>query len=338
MKNNLKFIIGGVVVIALGYWAYTLIKNANQSDRELLNYSIENIDSIDKIIVTDKNGSVFEVKRADSNSEWTDKDGNCVTQEKAEMMLQAFQNLRFKSYLPDNSVAKHKKMTASQNIKVEIFQNGEWTKTWFIGNPTQDSYGQIMSLKTKREGDSKSPVVMKMKGHRGIIDPMFFADPRKWECTEVFTLKLDEIKKVKVQDFEIPKQSFSVTRNGSQFEVLQQGKAVNNVDTSMIFRYLQNYQKIHYNLANYELNQQQVDSMLNTQPFASISVTDKNNVTKKVNCFRIYETIEFEDGRREQQIEKNKFWCELPGKKVVKSQYFVFNPLLLGDIYFPMEK
>jgi hypothetical protein len=34
----------------------------------------------------------------------------------------------------------------------------------------------------------------------------------------------------------------------------------------------------------------------------------------------------------------DKFWCELPGGEIVKCQYFVFNPLLLGHIYFPMDQ
>jgi hypothetical protein len=31
----------------------------------------------------------------------------------------------------------------------------------------------------------------------------------------------------------------------------------------------------------------------------------------------------------------NSFWCILPNGQLVKCQYFVFNPLLLGHVYFP---
>ena len=30
----------------------------------------------------------------------------------------------------------------------------------------------------------------------------------------------------------------------------------------------------------------------------------------------------------------NRFWCLLPNGQVVKCQYFVFNPLIMGNIYF----
>jgi hypothetical protein len=76
--------------------------------------------------------------------------------------------------------------------KVEIFQNGEWAKTWYVGFSTQDHYGTYMLLETPDE-KSDLPVIMKVKGLAGIIDPRFFADKRKWVCTNIFNLSLDEI-------------------------------------------------------------------------------------------------------------------------------------------------
>jgi hypothetical protein len=38
-----------------------------------------------------------------------------------------------------------------------------------------------------------------------------------------------------------------------------------------------------------------------------------------------------------QDKDRDRFWCELPSGEIVKCQYFVFNPLFLGHIYFPMD-
>lgn len=336
MNKGLKIFIGAVVVAGLGYWAFNLMNGANTSDKELLNFEVKDIESVDRIIITDQNNYAFEVKKGEDGV-WTDKDGNCIMQPNVEFILDVFENIRFKGYLPDNSIDKNKKMIASQNIKVEIFQNGSWTKTWFLGQSAQDHYGQIMMLETKNEGISSKPVIMKMKGHKGILDAMFYSDPRKWECTEIYSSELDEIKKVEITNFEEPQRSFSVERNGTNFSVKQQGKPLAVKDTSMIFRYLQNYQKVHYNLANYELHDNQVDSLLNSNPFAIVSLTTTDNKTKNVKCYRIYEIATNEDGEKVRQIQPDKFWSVLPGDKVTKSQYFVFNPLLLGHIYFPMD-
>lgn len=336
MNKGLKILLGALVVAGLGYWAFTLMESADGSDKELLDFAIQDVETVDRIIITDQKNYAFEVVKG-SNGKWTDKDGNCIMQTNVEFILEAFQNIRFKGYLPDNAIDKSKKMMAGQNIKVEIFQDGDWTKTWYLGESSQDQYGQIMTLETKRDGVSSKPVIMKLKGHMGIIDPMFYSDPRKWECTEVFAHQLDEIQKVDIVYNDEPERSFSVTKNGTNFDVRQQGKPLLVKDTSSIFRYLQNYQKIHYNLANYELGDRQVDSLLKTTPFATIELTTTDNATKKVKCFRIFEIITTSEGNKIPQIQPDKFWCELPGGKIVKSQYFAFNPILMGQYYFPMD-
>ncbi len=38
-----------------------------------------------------------------------------------------------------------------------------------------------------------------------------------------------------------------------------------------------------------------------------------------------------------EDADMDKFWCQLPNGEIVKCQYFVFNPILLGHIYFPMN-
>jgi hypothetical protein len=37
------------------------------------------------------------------------------------------------------------------------------------------------------------------------------------------------------------------------------------------------------------------------------------------------------------QMDVNKFWCELPNGQVVKCQYYVFNQLIMGHVYFPLD-
>lgn len=336
MSKGIKIVLAILVISGLGYWAFSLVSGANKSDKELLDFAIEDVKSIDKIIITDQNNYPFEIQKNDKGK-WTDKDGNCIMQTNVEFILEAFQNIRFKGYLPDNGIDKAKKMMASQNIKVEIFEDGEWLKTWYLGESSQDQYGQVMTLETRQDGMSNKPIIMKLKGHMGILDPMFYSDPRKWECTEVFAYNLDEIQKVEVINNEEPQRSFSVTRKGVNFDVQQNGNPLNVTDTTSIFRYLQNYQKIHYNLANYELNEPQIDSLKKTMPFSTIEVFTTDNQSKKVNCYRIYETIPRENGERVIEVQPDKFWCELPGGKIVKSQYFAFNPILLGQYYFPMD-
>ena len=338
MKKIITLLVAATVIGILFYFVSDLNKNKGKSDTQLIEFSIEETEKIDKVLISDANGYTFEIIK---NEEiWTDKDGGCINQESAEFIIDAIKNIEFKGYLAEGELKKSKKDMTAQHISVEIFSEGEWIKTWYIGNSTQDHYGQIMQLDSKKYGKSAFPVIMKIKGVHGIISPRFFADPRQWMCTNIFNLEINEIAKIKVDTRDEPSRSFSVVKNGTDLKVYQQKQLLQNVDTAMIFRYLNKFKKVHYESPNYELNPLQIDSLQKTTPFVVLTVTEVNGKVTQLRCFRIKTSgatekvghIEFKDN------DEDRFWCQLPNGQMVKCQYFVFNPLLLGHIYFPFNE
>lgn len=336
MKKLLILILAIVAVALLGWYAVGLMEKKGKSDTELIEFSVKDTNAINKIVITDPFSNRIELVR--NGKDWTDSEGGCITQENIHFILDAFANIEFKGYLPDNSRKQFIKLMSAQNTKVEIFQNDEWTKTWYIGPAAQDHYGQVMLLDSEEGGKSDNPVMMKIKGVSGIIEPRFFADKRKWMCTNIFRVPIDKISSVDVRFFDDPVLSFKVIKKGNQMDVYQQGRKLSNVDTAMIFRYLHNYKKIHFDLANFELSNKQIDSMKHAKPFATLTLKETTGKTSKLRMFRIksqdWQTNEFGDVVN---IDMNKFWCELPNGEMVKCQYFVFNPLLMGHVYFPMD-
>jgi hypothetical protein len=335
-KKIILLILSIAVIAGLAYYALNLKKTSGKSISELIEFNVEDTSTVDKIIITDSFGQKMEVIR--NGQTWTDVNGGCITQTNVHFILEALKNIEFKGYLPDNSHKQFINLMSAQSTKVEIFQDGDWIKTWFIGPAAQDHYGQIMLLEDSELGKSDIPVMMKIKGLQGIIEPRFFADARKWMCTNIFSLAVDKISKVDVKFYDEPSRSFTVTKNKNKMGVYQQGKKLSQLDTAMVYRYLQNYKKIHFDLPNYELNDKQIDSLKKSQPFATITVNEVSGKSNKLRLFRI--KSEFEQ-RNEfgntVNVDMNKFWCELPNGQLVKCQYFVFNPLLLGHVYFPMD-
>ena len=337
MKKPILLFIALIAVAGLGWYTMKLFENKGKSDTELIEFAVEDVETVDRIIISDAFGQTFELVKTDKEL-WTDKDGGCIAQESVGFILEAFKNIEFKGYLPDNSLAQYTKMMTAQHTKVEIFQNGEWSKTWYLGPSSQDHYGQIMLLDDKTFGKSDMPVMMKIKGLNGIIEPRFFADPRKWMCTNIFNVPISKIAKVDVK-FNVEKErSFTVTRKGADLKVYQQNRLLQNVDTAMIFRYLNNYQKIHFEKPNYELNAKQIDSVKNTLPFCVLTLTESGGKSTRLRCFRIKMKEVTEHGQIiVSNNDHDRFWCQLPNGELVKCQYFVFNPLFLGHIYFPMD-
>lgn len=336
MKKIITLILAVGVIAGLGYYVIQLNANKGKSDSELIEFAVKNTDNVDKIVINDAFGRTYEIVRGEEG--WTDKDGGCIQQTSAEFILEAFRTIEFKGYLPETSHAKYNKLMASQHTKVDIYENGEWIKSWFMGPSAPDHHGQIMLLDSKEYGKSDNPVIMKLKGVNGIIEPRFFADPKKWYCTNIFAVQAHRIKEIDLKFNDEPERSFTVKKDGFNMSVFQQGKPLASVDTTMIFRYLNNYQKIHYDIANYELSPEQIDSMKATTPFCILSLTQTNGSTTKLRCFRIKQSEYTPEGKIEyRDIDKDRFWAELPNGEVVKCQYFVFNPLFLGHIYFPMD-
>jgi hypothetical protein len=148
----------------------------------------------------------------------------------------------------------------------------------------------------------------------------------------------ERIEKVEVTYYDDPALSFSVTQKGKDLKVFQQGRPLKNVDTSMIYRYLSAYKKIHFELANFVLDKRGLDSLKRSTPFAKLKLTEKGGKTTKLRMFRIQsEDAQINDYGDVVNMDVNKFWCELPNGQVVKCQYFVFNPLIMGHVYFPMD-
>ncbi len=331
-KNNLRLVIGIVCIGVLGFFATNLVRNRGKSDTELLEFSIKDTTSINKIIITDQHNRVITLVKNELN--WTDSEGNCMIQEPIHTILETIKNIQFKGYVPEGSRKNIVRLMVGNHMKVEIFQNNEWAKTWYIGHPTQDHYGTYMLLETPDE-KSDLPVIMKVKGLDGIIEPRFFADYRRWKCTEVFAIPLDSIEEVKVSFPENRNDNFRVWKNNSNFKLWLNGKQPKALDTLSVIQYLQNFKKIHYELANFELSEKQVDSVRKSSPFCKLAVKEKSGVKHSVRMFRMpFDQKTVNDFGDSIAYNPDRFWCELSSGELVKCQYFVFNPLIMGKLYF----
>lgn len=335
MKRKISSLLIGVFILVLLSWiSLRLMNNKGRSDSELIDFSIADTTGISQIIISDASSNVINL--VNKNGLWTEQNGDCISQQNVSFILDAAKNIEFKGYLPDNSDIKFTELMATQHTKVEFFVDGKWNKTWYIGPSSQDHYGQIMLLETADDGKSAHPVMMRIKGLKGIIEPRFFADKRKWMCTNIFALSVEDIKSVNVAFIDEPNRSFSVSNNKNNFSVKQEGKPLDFVDTANIYRYLQAFKKIHFALPNYEMTNKQCDSIKKSPPFCKLQV---NQTKGKSTLLKLYRIKAKEAERNEfgemVNMDMNNFWCILPNGQLVKCQYFVFNPLLLGHVYFP---
>jgi len=336
MNKTIKLLIALIVVAGLGYFAYNLfINKGNTVESELIDFTVKDISKVDKIIISGDTPDEFILTK--SGTKWNSNKMDCIQQQNVDFILEAFKNIEFKSYLPKNAASHQTKLMSAKHIKVQIFENGSWSKTWYIGPPAQDHYGQIMLLDSKEYGMSDKPVIMHIKGLKGIIEPRFYSDFRKWACNAIFELDPTKIKKVEVEYLQEKERSFKVLNNNNNYEVYQNGTKL-DAHPQMVLKYIQNYKKIHFNIPNYSLNIAQVDSLNRTAPFSYITVTETNGKSTRLKLHRVRtEDESINEFGVPVNYDPENLWCFLPSGELVKCQYFVFNPLLLGHVYFPMN-
>lgn len=336
MKRLIFLFLGLIALGFLGWFAYRLTISSGTSDEKVaaLDFDIKDTASIDRIIITEANGNTMEMIRRGKS--WTDKNGGCIQQVPVTNILEAAYNIRFKGYVPDNALKTVHTRLATISTKVEFFRDGDWDKTWYVGTSTPDHYGTYMLLETAENGKSDLPVIAEIKGLKGIIGPRFFADPRRWMCTEIFAYDLKDIKEVSVRFTEEPKRNFEVKHLGNKFRVTTNNQPFPSLDTAMVYRYLLNYKKIHYEFPNFDLTDKQVDSVKHSKPFCVLSLKTKTGNTTLKMYRRTSDTGEaqVDDFGNQVTFDINRFWCLLPNGQLVKCQYFVFNPLIMGHIYF----
>jgi hypothetical protein len=335
-KSRRWLVLGLLFLFLLGlvYLALNLVEKRGKSDAGAFDFALADTNLITKIEIRDAFGQTITLKNTKEG--WQDEKGRCVAAPNVSFILDAAKNIEFKGYLPEKSKQHITKLMATQHIRVRFYTEDEWEKTWYIGPPAQDHYGQIMLLETADDGKGNEPVMMRIRGMNGIISPRFFADRKKWMCTSVFAYTPEQIEYVEVINREVPDLSFKVQRLPRSFQVSTQGKRLSYLDTNNVYRYLQEFRNVHFNMANLELNTAQCDSVKKSPVYCELVVKPKTQAAIKLRLYRIASAT---PQRNEMGVmenwDMNLFWAVLPSGELVKCQYFVFNPLLMGHIYFP---
>lgn len=339
MKKIILLIVALIAVVVLSIVSWKIVKNSGSSiDTELIEFAIKDTSRINRIVITDNFGRIMDLRKPKNGSEWTDKEGNCVSQNGIKYILKACEKISFKGYLTENAVETQKSRMLSNHIKVDYYLDGEWSKSWYIGPASKDHLGQVMLLDSKELGRSSKPVIMQIKGMHGIIEPRFYADPLKWQCSQIFALEAGEIKKVDVTFPLETARSFSVEAIGDSYQVKQQNIPLPAIDTQFVLLYLNKFKNVHFAKANYLLNEQQVDSLKKTSPFCILKVASKKGKQQSVKMYRIHSDIpSVNQFGQPVDYEIDEFWGELPSGEIVKCQYFVFDPLVQGHFYFPLD-
>lgn len=333
MKKIIVLFVSIIVLIGLSYFAYDLSKKSKVSDDlSLIDFAVSDTASIDKIEIYDSYlNEKFIVVRDKANKLWTDDKGECVQQSIVDVMMETFYKVTLKGYVPKGAMENMKKLLMAKHKEVKIYQNGKWTKTWYVGHATQDHYGTHMLLKTPK-ATSNNPVIMGMKGFYGVLEPRFTADPKMFRCTQMFSFGRNDIKSIKVINRVDPDESFELIQNlnNSTVEVTTNGLPIEGINKDNLTFYMNGFENIHFNRPNYALSEVQIDSIKSYKPDYELEIEGR----KSSYHLQFYRRQEPESLPEDPQWDTDYLWGILPSGELVRMQHFVVGPLLFGKDIF----
>jgi hypothetical protein len=164
----------------------------------------------------------------------------------------------------------------------------------------------------------------------GNLSTRFVTDPREFECTEVFRYDPLNIKTVDVAIPDSSHLSFRIEAlDDNLFEVYQGDQKLENFDTTRVRGYLLHYKKIHFEGYNYDITEEMIDSIRQTQPYYTIDVTTKDGEEKGIRLFRRKYLIDKVglDGEL-LEFDQDRVWVDMDDGRFVVGQFYVFGRIM----------
>lgn len=196
------------------------------------NFAVENTENISKVIMSDKKGDKIIMEKKDD--QWFINNKYKIWDIRIDYLLEVLKDIKVKSSVPlkrQNTVIKN---IATTGVKIEIFENNNLTKTYFIGGNTSDHLGTYMIMK----GAEEAYIIYMPNRNPGILNPKYgietnYVNEQLWR--EPITISIDgnTISEIEVINLQDEKQSFVLTNKGNEIFLTSNGENINYNQTVM---------------------------------------------------------------------------------------------------------
>lgn len=283
MKKNLIALLVLAVLAAVAYYVYTE-RGSGTIKPELHDFAVKDTSAITKIFLADKFGTSVTLERKNA-SEWSVNQDHKARKDAVDVLLKTIARVEMKAPVAKTAHDNIVKLMAGKSTKVEIYQDGDKVKTYYVSDATKDNMGTYMLI----EGSS-TPFICHIPGFYGYLTSRYMTRPLEWRDTEIFGHRLPQIAEIKIDFHQEPERSFKITHSEDRivqlFKTSPIEAAVENMDTVFIKRYMLSYRNIRFEgIQPYD--QERVDSIVNSPPYFTITLTDRQGKKSSVTSYRI---------------------------------------------------
>ncbi|HZV68179.1 MAG TPA: hypothetical protein VFG10_01495 [Saprospiraceae bacterium] len=276
MNRNLVLLIALVIIASLAFYFYKSKKDSSTNiDRTESNFKIEDINSIGRIILTNKSGDRSDLKRVGDH--WTINDAHKARQTSVDHLLRGI-NRQHLEHIP-NKAANENILTsiAVNGIHVEIFDRaGKELLNYYVGGVTQDERGTFFL----KEGGAQ-PYCLVEPGFEGGLRARYALQAVDWRDVHFWMEENDAIDTLKVNYPHQRQHSFVIYRKGNEYGVeplYSTTPRKNGAVTNKIRSYLTTLSQLACeDIIN---NAGEKDSILRMTPFMEMNIIYKDKTSQ----------------------------------------------------------
>lgn len=334
MTKSTKNAVSIVAMCILSFTAVYLVTQYQKSTlkEELSDFAVEDTASIDKIMLSDKDGYKLLLERK-ANYNWMVNKEFEARPDAIFTLLETIKKIRVKAPVGRASFNNVVKKLAVKSTKVEIYQKGKVIKTYYVGGATEDLLGNYMMIE-----NSSAPFIMHIPGFDGYLYPRYYAIPELWRSTNLIKLKLQDISSVKFTNNANPKASWELLQQNNIISLNNyQGNPVAAFDTLAARELLTRFNSVNCEGFVKDIEPERKDSILNSAPRSIFTITTVKGEKKELKCFTkklMRETYDITG--KLMDVDVDRFYAMLNDNKkdLLLLQNFVFDNLMVPIDHF----
>ena len=348
MRKNRLLLIAFIITV----FAAVSCKQSGTISESDKSFAVSDTASVHKIFLANKDHIFTLLERNSVGTGWTVNGEWDASVPMINLLLTTICRIRPSAPLPKTATENIIKRLSYNAIKVEIygmayrinfwgirlFPHETMLKCYYVGDVTQDNLGTYMLM-----DGSKKPFIVVLPGHRGYVASRYEVAPEAWRTHRIFDVGANEIERICIENITNAEESFMVNTNvpSGKFEVTTlAGEPLQyKLDSLKVYNYLNSFKRINFESFTFDyLNQERIDSILNTTPIYKVTLVQKDGETFNLRIFPLlYDHIR-EIETDEPMLDGDRCYAYLDNGEMVVIQYFTFDKILRPRSYFYLRQ
>jgi hypothetical protein len=339
-KSSLLIILILSILAGISIYVYKTKSGNSTLNKEASNFKYKDTAQVDKIFIADKDGKLLTLDRVKGT--WMVNNTYKARPDIMETLLRTIASVEVKSPVSKLSRENVIKVLASKSVKVEIYNNGNKVKQFYVGHTTQDHLGTYMLLTNPETDENYSePFITHIPGFEGFLNTRFITDELDWRDRLVMSIRPPQIKYIKMDLHEISDSSYIIDLISMQRFTIKTLKGKNvPFEEDKIKQFIAYFLNINCeNVLDEKSNL--VDSLSKKAlPFATITITDRDSKTQSIQLFHKQPNVsKNEQYGIDYKYDPDRLYIKYNyNKSYGLGQYYVFGKILQTYGYFMPKK